>query len=1234
MSNNIIIFDIEYTPEDYLTKNSQEQLYENLKKNPNIHFNSIDLFYEMELLNELLKYTDSTIDSILLQNIISYTTPIIEYIPETEIKKIRIEKTIQTKKEKIQEKQQKEKESDFLLSSRGIKIKLDTDTKCLFNNDTIIIPKNHIISVIGIKINNRFLKNVFLSIHHYFYENSKLDLYLSANFSVFDYLLNQYNIDDALTNRYNTIIFKDEQAAKTILKEIKNIIISIELLREKNTLYLNNKVYNNVKKTINKIPYIKERPILIKPISKELKNLNALTELDLSYENKNNTIMALINAGLYDYYNKLNINSLSKDVFEKLKSLLEIRNLKEEQTYEKFKMQIQIFHKKNIALKEFGISDLFKLSQRQLTIVNKKYNSIKTSAANLEPAHNLYKALDADDNEKIKTALMELKKVITYNEEKIEPQYFKDKNNNNIICSHVIFIAHLKQKKYKDIIEKSEKIKNITLSKFSETDITDGYFCKNCGEKLYEMNNYEITDTSSFDYSSARNNNYDEMYSYIYKEVVYVLSNYIEFINNQAFINIMEIVYNITSIISPEIKTIESNLLKVKTTTKESLAPTIAVYTYIYIMAAITQLIYTNDFIQFKASTGGRTPAIEPPAKILKTKAENTKANVKELQNIINTALSIVKKVKYIDIQKSEFITNDNIKSLFLKAYRWVININYISVKHNRANYFIQNNIINYFIYAYNFIANEKITPIYSYNLNTLLSIPEKSFRGIKNILGRDYDEIDKNIQKNISIFSSLVKPGPWSKDTYKTESLLQLYEYITKELFMLTPDEPALEEFYKSYNHIAIEEDKRKRTFKLSRVVPYNTIKQNFIKTPIDKNFKNCKCKNFDVYVYKKIKNGAITSEKQELTLKDIQGWIEKKEYSKLENFKNFVLVDEICKRCHIKKNKDIEVFYNYFENICPKGELHNFIEEKCTKCGITPKAITDLDATYYNKYKSIYEKLKTEEKQALDIALQPKKPRIIKTEKTTWRISNEKSLEFSKKFKVNYNTILNIGLYEKQELKNINNIIQIEKTKHDIIKRNNALYDYYLYIVRNYYLLKNSEFIYNIPNNLIEFLKKYSNIDINKKLKNINEDWINKYKALKKSLQPDELTNFLLESICDTLLEIYKNFKDTKMGADFVNMLFSYIIEAERKLTNFIVMNYRKSTIDELNETNDQDREKEINTEDYDISPDIEREEQIDEEIIEDEEPDDLFSLENIDIADEDMDEDNLFTDAADRD
>lgn len=1265
MSNNIIIFDTESIIHDESAlKNEKELFYENIKKNSKL-IEHAEGFYFMDKYNESHVFSDSSIESILIKQLLNYVTPILEEIPSLNIERKRVGE-IQTKKK-----------LDDVKKNYSILVSTDNPIECeLKSGMKFKVSSNEDILIIGIKLSknldkintNNFyipLLNVSNILDTHLKSLNELDVFESGSYGLLDYSTDLYfKYNSNISNNTELYFSNDKKKNIQILTQLKNIIENGIKYYETNLEQMVKFVNDILKSQINQTR-IQEytSPKMISNISDHdlsiITKLNSIVSANFLYLNNSSSLLNLFNSGLYDYFNKLHLDIKNKQIYDELNYRKLLEKSKREQLFNKFKKQLELFKKSIISLNKFGTSDILSLDEKQLSLINKEYNKLieeqQDVISELPLIYKLYEAIEKDDKKEINNTLDSINNIVKLpkvNDLFTMFSYIKNKKGQNIICPHTIAKADALLLKYKNYEDKNNKIKDVLL-RFASPDQESGIFCRICGEKIIDEEIWDITLTSLENYSTNKHEDvYDNLYFSIYKEISYIFNNFIDF--KTIISDISKIIRNIVDVLKGEIRSIESSLIKVKTLSKENSASILNIYIYVYAFAFITQLIYTNDNISFKKTLfrGGKSNIVETKKNIkpkiskdikpktqnedikaiLKSKIANTESNKKRLQSLMSDAISLIKKIKYQDIQKSDTIHIDSIKPLFLKAYRWILNINYTYIESSKENYFIQNSVIDYFIYANNQAhynnKSEYIHPIHPY---LLPFVDEKFFKNVHIILGRKYDQIDKDIVKNVSIFNTLQEPKKWNNNVYTNDSIVCLYDYIKNELFFENVSEKndKLNHFYEKYKYIHELEEKNRKEFKKTQLKPFISINMIIHSYAIRK---LCQCEQ--KFVFRKVDKKGKLGPKHSFSKEEINKWLEEKNYTKIKEFNSMELFFEECS-CK-KINDNISIFYKYYQEVCPLGELHVFDNLKCKKCGITNQIIEEQDIKFYNKFKDKFDKIR--KRKRIEETPVKKIHKLIEFPK--WEINTDSINKFSKKFNIPILDIYNMGLYEKQEYdevksKKIN--LSEELSDDDHIKRNNTLFDYYLYVIRNYYILRSSEFTIDLPFYIRDLLKKFSNKDIIKKLTVINEDFIDKYKYYKKTLSPKNLTNFLLNALTQLFLdmiEIFINKNIKQMGEKFIDILYKNISEFDRNLSKFSVKRFVRSSNIEIDENiaSKETDELEAKADDYDdslLEDEIVKEKE-EEEIIE-EEPEDIFSLNDVDI--EDYDEDTLYKDVMDK-
>ena len=642
--------------------------------------------------------------------------------------------------------------------------------------------------------------------------------------------------------------------------------------------------------------------------------------------------------------------------------------------------------------------------------------------------------------------------------------------------------------------------------------------------------------------------------------------------------------------------------------------------------------------------------------------------NKKEVEYLLNISLSLLKRIKHNDIINSKYINMNNIKELFLSAYRWTLTLNY-TIEEQPTNIFSSYSDLEHNLVV-KYLAN--------YNNST-----------IENAFGRQFKVIVDDAKKDISIYQTIQEPKKYNAsnnqlsnlliDKYNNLSVKMVYSYISSGVYMesVIPNNSNVVKFYNDNKEVLELEKNITYEYLIANQIPFHNILAIKIKLNsklmeyINKyTVAKCKCKN-STFLYITDTSGTI----KELSVSEIRDWTENKNIAKLKEFKKYKYVATkcTCENTH-KKSENIYIFYKYFEQYCPKGELHQWNSEnntaneklgkKCIKCGISNEIILTMQDAYYNKWKDEYIKIQQFERKITENNINEMLNRTTKfktsskiSDKTSskkneknktpllWEMTQKSITNLTKQFKIKnlYNLFINIGLYEGREYSKLeSNKIDpsLDSSDDDKINQIYKFHNYHLYLASQYYTIKNSEFIYKLPYDTKLILTKFkqSNREFNKKLGNLNDSYCSTYSAYfaqmtSGKLKIKDLVNFVSESLAQVILDIYSEFKNAKIenfGDKFCQYYIAKIISFEKvlcltKLKNLKVLAKYRNNDDEgatAIEDHDMIESQTVEDEMQENNPDVEI--QIDDQY------DSLLSLEDVDIElSGEGDEDNLYND-----
>jgi hypothetical protein len=1319
MIDKILIFNTDVKIPDTTNKNDRDIFYEQFSgKLPTAIMES---FYRLNQYDKFTINVESTIDTIILQQVLPYTIPIIEYIPESE--------------DLIDYKPKAKFESPYIQTqNHGIIFKLEYDQQCIYGDTPIMVSKYTTINIIGLQINPNldYLKLLNLDgidtsgIKHWPVSVTDNDMIWAGLVSNYDNFTNKF-YHEAGGNLYwdrGDILFDDKENKV----KLTQLVSTLKVARIHYEMRVG-RVYNQIYKDYaawKQNPWV-PLAMVQNPI---LKNFEKILDIALLYPNTYDAMLNIFNMGHYDKYQKAAIGDAS--AMDELKYMVSVRNSIAEQQTELSKQQLNLLRWRNIAFSKFG--KWIKLTKSERDVVDLAYeNSLMIRKEDpqthikMDLAKSLMEAMNVGDITKIKSNLVQLSGYKTL--------------ESGIICEHNIEKAKMLLDDYRSTLDKNRIIRNALITKYG--DVYDEiYYCRTCGEKLSFVHQNDQVSITNMEYNN--NETYDELYHKIYREAMYICNNFISFSDIQMY-SIYTIIKNITDIVKDEIHILEVSLTRVKTFKAYDVSLTLGIYIYVYIFAFLTQLIYTNESIVFKSNlfsvkmdgggdvspfiedktentspfiedktentspfiedktentspfiedktedtspfiedkTKDTSPFIEDKTKdkteeespyimggratkkpkiikqkgkltknntesILKGKAINTKTNIKQLQRLINTALTILIDIKNKDIQESQVINKQSIKGIFLNAYRFITKINYVALIYSNEDYWYKNNsVIDYFMYA----ARRK----HASDSDDMYKIT----------LGRTKEQIiadlkDREKRKTNDIYDTLVDPGQWSSDKYVNDSLGFLYRYIHDKFYRENPANHSSEYggFIKGYKHL---KDLESLRLNRERYISFRPLYKPMYITSIGNTmpksmFKSCmgKC---DEYIYQKTNaNGEPVREKITLKKTDIDGWVEVGNHKKLNWFKQWKLIEIKCRCKGVTEDTNVQMFYDYYRNNCVFGDVHTFKEmgggNICSKCGITDTMLETFDPVFYKKYLPRYTKIKKMERHdseiPLDFIMSKGKPKttVVDPKLRGWKSTEHNIRTLATLLEWKVNVINNIGLYEKREYTKDFDTIKIPPIEDEILRRNNTLYGYYLYIIRSYYILRNFDSISYPPQAIKNFVHRFPGANIEKKLDIINTNLLSEIEFRMQTLETLELSNYLLDTISQTLLKIHKIFDRLgfkKFGLEFIKLLLGEIIRYEKKLSKFdmrkMLRRINKSRSKDKPTISTDDIDKEIDNDilddtidDMDDQPEPENLPDLEEDDILEQDEGDIFSLGDIDV--EEYDEDTLYKDVGDK-
>lgn len=1209
---NIIIFDIEGAPQQESQRAKQQDLVE-------------------ELLANKYASADSTIPSILLKLVLEYCMPIIEAIPKVVISGRDIEKRANIKVESKTE------------IERGISIIFDRDIVCQYKTSKIKIAAGQMVVVVGLIVPTQIRSNQWLTVYDYMASNAKYPIKtilrsgLYCSFNCYkNYFFNAY-LERPIMTGEKQIQFSAKLADNNA--KILRLLAMCRALYEKTSLYL---------LTVHSAATNRKPTPISNRLGNVMSNEQKITEWLVKSKLATPQQLRYLQTGIkfnqlvdkIEWHGGPNDSNAAPYV-EQLKLLIAAGQSANNERIQHHQQYIEIARKQTIAFNKFGTSDIFGLTAAQQKHISQEYKQSLDRAGDIIVSpiiQALTAAIDSGDKKELTKALSgalgaigkseasKFEKQLNAAETTLTAQFsLKD---NSVLCPHILEQAT----RMKDTLD----TQNWILNKYGAQGIASkgasaDTYCKICGALLAEYDEEDIAYKERDNYVMSFED--DELFSMVKRELQYVLSYYTQQ-PPAAPISVSKIVDLLAGIIRAKLLEIQGDLIKIKTLGDNDMWLLINVYIYIYIFAILTQFVFANpDILQFKQagpvqqskfnkfakSAGGKVNIANSSKEIL-TQLLKHKQGKDSLERLINYALELIKKLKYGDIVNSKYITMANIKELFLAAYKWTMSLNY--------------NVESIEDFAGKQNTELKQTDIEQYSLVELFSQYGK--------LGRTYAEIESQFAKGEPVYKTvnLAKDAP--------HSMQLLRDYVVGEQYFMkpVPENPTLNKIIAAFMAERANEQMANRQYVISHMRPFGQYPMYQINNyKLDLPFAlvgNCGKGCAQTYIYRPAnKKGNVGL--KEYTQKEITDWLTSKNEAKLRELYSMECLGMKCV-CKEPKNPQVVLFYKYFEQYCPKGELHEYAEKKCKKCGITDEIIKDLDKGFYDKYKDVFAKTRRQEtaitnQQMAERVAQENDTRQNKSAKRQnkakfpdWQPTTKEITDLAKRVNIKnlFNIFSSIGFYEGQSFAKIEaNQVQpyLNASDEGYMIQALACHNYILLITRNYNLTRSSEYMTKVPVDIKNLLTKagQNNKDFAKKMADLDQSYIGQFDWYSgQKIAPAALANFCLVHLAKLFLvidDVFKKAKLDKFGGMWVQFYISKIIGFE-KIGCTLALKHLKP-LQRYEELEDEKND----VEDGDAVGDFEVQ-SVDEEHAEDIEinGDDFANDENVDLGEEEADELNM--------
>jgi hypothetical protein len=577
-------------------------------------------------------------------------------------------------------------------------------------------------------------------------------------------------------------------------------------------------------------------------------------------------------------------------------------------------------------------------------------------------------------------------------------------------------------------------------------------------------------------------------------------------------------------------------------------------------------------------ATGGKR---KPDKKYRYIKGGKVVTDIKVAEKFyLTTALKLIIISKETIISRLKNMNVDIVKQIFLsKAYSWASkHAKPIKVDIEKQQELIQNHLL--------------IDPFYSYVYLTkkiLSKNPPKSIEDIKGVLGDSEESLLSSIKNDDAGHYDLVEVPAKSNNTkdikdydeYKYKSFISVLEYYKNRIYQnaFVPVHVQVKEYldkwaelYQLEKNVFNEVRKYKIRSNIDIVLNNDIVGKynNFSPNRIDLSQHFCPSGELhkgDIFIY------SDGKQELEITKKEINEWLTSNNTEKIALFNKLNLINEKCSNCKnkirdaesnnknekslqqmFKKIDDVVAFYQYYETRCPKGNLHDFDNNKCKNCNINTEYVKKNNAEYYDKYSAIFNKIQLEKQRVSIDSLKniqnenDKKYKYDGDDKYEYTL--KKTAEWSKLLDVKYNLIVNIGLFEGNKYTDIETSkINPSKDKKNL-SRYIKLKGYIHEVLREYNIILNHEKLVDMQLVFKQFLEEQKKIELN----NIKEqmpafDFIKLDEKYIYALDKENYTNFLqeyLSNIIITLFNVNNNYKT--LGQSLARYFTKNILDKEK--------------------------------------------------------------------------------------
>lgn len=732
----------------------------------------------------------------------------------------------------------------------------------------------------------------------------------------------------------------------------------------------------------------------------------------------------------------------------------------------------------------------------------------------------------------------------------------------DVICPHVLLMHKMEQAHERQVAVSDALIKYI-----DDLPIHDRYFCKVCGELLsQEFPTVRTTEDMS-----------EELKNMIYGEIMFEM-RYLKF---ASAVNVQQLVNNIRNTIYPHIAEIERQILKSRTASVEEVKSKKKLYISIYCFAYLINLVAEQSRGAASISFRGIKPS----------------KNV--VVELVKHVLGLLISSKNVVIRNIPGMTPDIIKNKLVEAYKIMSKVKF------DAYYSLDTEAI---------ATTVGLDPVYRYlcDAHTVhdLSAAKSGHKRrqpadlIEEYLGASLKQLESSkgiysgapkvsLSDKLAAEFDALKPltvaDMKSPNTFAKLRVAKLYtglwvrsfQYFWKNVSMrlYARDTPGTEvdvsaqDYHDEFLQLQIQENTYRDIVKLlsSHNIQCTTATKTLQYVPVTvglgrKYDESGRPHKFDI----------LLLDGQETPMRDVIKGIQTERLAAKITDRKCSVCDVLRSECEslsdaaikqsLSDRADVENFFRFYENRCPKGGMHDFTAAKCPKCHLTTEMITKMNRDYYNEYRKKYHEERAEFKTEASLEFPEPAPFVTydeyESEIATWVFNFDIVLELSEKLGINHRLIMCLGATEQVDYNDILNdkYIPTEVSSRDdtrIYTLNGYVKEFLLEYNRLRFFSRNPA-----PGQALISLIEESGINrdqlslVEKHLHDIYDDHNKKFVKVMRIRKPREIVEYCIQKLCTYALKLYDDPTGDvvqTLRKSFVKMVIGKFIRGDELLTKY---------------------------------------------------------------------------------